>query len=182
MFPIRLQKRACTDAGKIERFLGQARTGFLGLASDNVPYVVPLNFVWKDNAIYFHGASEGRKIEMIAENPAACFTVSEEYGTIADPTPAHVDTAYMSAIIYGTIEKVVDWEEATAAMQVMLDKYVPGYFDRPLARTHLERYVSSMGSKTSVFKLVSSSISAKESEVNPAKMYFEGRKSHEDRP
>ncbi|GLX67052.1 pyridoxamine 5'-phosphate oxidase family protein [Paenibacillus glycanilyticus] len=181
MFPIRLQKRACTDEDKIQTFLEQARTGFLGLASDHVPYVVPLNFVWTDNAIYFHGASEGRKIDMIAANPEGCFTVSEEYGTIADPTPAHVDTAYMSVIIYGTIEKVTDWDEASAAMQVMLNKYVPGYFDRPLAKSHLERYVSSMGSTTSVFKLVASSVTAKESEPNPAKMYYEGRKSHEER-
>ncbi|SFE49016.1 hypothetical protein SAMN05216378_3301 [Paenibacillus catalpae] len=180
MFPIRLQKRACTDTGKIQSFLEQARTGFLGLASDNVPYVVPLNFVWKDDAIYFHGASEGRKIDMIADNPEACFTVSEEYGTIADPTPAHVDTAYMSAVIYGTIMKVTDWDEATAAMQVMLNKYVPGYFDRPLAKSHLERYVSSMGSKTSVFKLISSSITAKESEVNPSKMFGNGRTARDD--
>ncbi|MGO4111138.1 pyridoxamine 5'-phosphate oxidase family protein [Paenibacillus sp. YAF4_2] len=182
MFPIRLQKRACTDPHKIQQFLEQARTGFLGLASGNVPYVVPLNFVWMDEAVYFHGASEGRKIDMIAENPEACFTVSEEYGTISDPTPAHVDTAYMSAIIYGTVIKVTDWDEATAAMQLMLNKYVPGYFDRPLAKSHLERYVSSMGSKTSVFKLVSSSISAKESEVNEAKMFHQGRKSQGDRP
>ncbi|MCM3629048.1 pyridoxamine 5'-phosphate oxidase family protein [Paenibacillus glycanilyticus] len=180
MFPIRLQKRACTDTGKIHRFLEQAKTGFLGLASGNVPYVVPLNFVWKDNAIYFHVASEGRKIDMIEDNPEGCFTVSEEYGTITDPTPAHIDTAYMSVILYGTIEKVTDGDEATAAMQVMLNKYVPGYFDRPLAKSHLERYVSSMGSKTSVFKLTASSITAKESEVNPPKMFYEGRKSYQD--
>ncbi|MFC5446763.1 pyridoxamine 5'-phosphate oxidase family protein [Paenibacillus aestuarii] len=178
MFPIRMQKRACTDTATIQHFLDQARTGFLGLSSDDHPYVVPLNFVWKDEAIYFHGAAGGRKIEVIQMNPQACFTVSEEYGTITDPVPANTDTAYMSVMIFGTVERVSDITEATAAMQGMLNKYVPGYYDKPLAQSHLERYVSSMGSKTAVFKLVASSLSAKEREVEAGHMFYPGRSIH----
>jgi nitroimidazol reductase NimA-like FMN-containing flavoprotein (pyridoxamine 5'-phosphate oxidase superfamily) len=181
MFPIRLQKRACTDTGKIQRFLEQARTGFLGLSSGDVPYVVPLNFVWWKEAIYFHGAAEGRKVTLIGLNPQACFTVSEEYGTISASVPAHTDTAYMSVIVDGAVEKVADWNEATEAMQLMLDKYVPGYYDKPLERSHLERYVSSMGSRTAVFKLVSASVSAKENEIDSAHMFYPGRTVHNDR-
>ncbi|MBW5446076.1 pyridoxamine 5'-phosphate oxidase family protein [Cohnella sp. CFH 77786] len=175
MFPIRMQKRACTDNAKIQRFLDLAKTGFLGLSSDDVPYVVPLNFLWRDGAVYFHGAAEGRKVSVMERNTRACFTVSEEYGTIADPVPANTDTAYMSVIIDGTVEPVTDLSEATEAMQGMLDKYVPGYYDKPLARIHVEKYVSSMGSRTAVFKLVSSSVSAKEKEVDPAHMFYPGR-------
>jgi len=180
MFPIRLQKRACTDTANIQSFLDQARTGFLGLSANDLPYVVPLNFVWKDEAIYFHGASEGRKIEVIQHNPQACFTVSEEYGTITDPVPANTDTAYMSVMIFGKVERVTDMVEATAAMQGMLNKYVPGYYDKPLQQSHLERYVSSMGSKTSVFKLVADSLSAKEREVDAGHMFYPGKSIHSE--
>lgn len=181
LFPIRMQKRACTDTERIQRFLKQSRTGFLGLSSKDVPYVVPLNFLWWNDAVYFHGAAEGKKVTFIEHNPQACFTISEEYGTISDPVPANTDTAYMSVIIHGTVIRISDLTEATEAMQGMLDKYVPDYYDQPLKKSHLERYVSSMGSKTAVFKLSSTSVSAKEKEIDPAHMFYKGRTIQTDR-
>lgn len=175
------QKRNCTDTGKIQHFLEHARTGFLGLSSEDVPYVIPLNFVWLNDAVYFHGSEEGRKVTYIAHNPLACFTVSENYGTITSPIPAGTDTAYMSVIIEGSLLRVTDINEATEAMQVMLDKYVPGYYDRPLGRSHLERYVSSLGSKTAIYKLPAASLSAKEKEVAADRLFYEGKTVHNDR-
>jgi nitroimidazol reductase NimA-like FMN-containing flavoprotein (pyridoxamine 5'-phosphate oxidase superfamily) len=84
----------------------------------------------------------------------------------------------MSVIIYGSVVMVPDLCEATEVMQGMLDKYVPGYYNKPLERSHLEKHVSSMGSKTAVFKLISSSVSAKENEIKPAHMFYPGRTLH----
>ncbi len=47
--------------------------------------------------------------------------------------PALTDTAYMSVILFGSVERVEDPEEMRDALQAMLDKYVPGYYDRPLS-------------------------------------------------
>ncbi|PGS55444.1 pyridoxamine 5'-phosphate oxidase family protein [Bacillus sp. AFS041924] len=181
MFTLRNYDRLCTDTGKINHFLEHARTGFLGLSQEDIPYVIPLNFVWLNNSIYFHGAAEGRKATYIENNPSACFTVGENYGTITSPIPAGTDTAYMSVIVEGAILPVTDLNEATAAMQVMLDKYVPGYYNRPLASGHVERYVSPLGGKTGIYKLVAASVSAKEKKVIPNRMYYEGMKYNTDR-
>lgn len=175
IFPLRNVKRSSTDDDKIQDFLQRAKIGFLGLSSDDVPYVIPLNFSFLNNAIYFHGAEEGRKITYIEQNSRACFTISENYGTITSPVPAKTDTAFMSIIIEGNLERVTDLDEATAAMQVMLDKYVPGYYDKPLGRTHLDRYVSPLGSKTAIFKLSAASLTAKEKAEIPDRMFYEGR-------
>ncbi|XZF75851.1 pyridoxamine 5'-phosphate oxidase family protein [Bacillus sp. AL-1R] len=174
MFSLRNYDRICTDPVKIKHFLEDAQTGFLGLSSENVPYVIPLNFVWLNNAIYFHGASEGRKVTYMENNALACFTIGTSYGTITSPIPAGTDTAYMSVIIEGSIKPVYDLNEATAAMQVMLDKYVPGYYSRPLSSSHVERYVSPLGGKTGIYKLVASSVSAKEKEEITNRMFQDG--------
>lgn len=173
---IRYAKRHCTDKGKIEDFLSKAKTGFLGLTSGNQPYVIPLNFVWWERTIYFHGAAEGRKIEIMKENNHCCFTISEEYGTLVSPIPAHTDTAYMSAVLFGKVELVTDVEEATDAMQKMLDKYVPGYYDTSLSSSHIDKYRSSMGSKTAVYKILISDITVKENEMDEEKKFYPGRK------
>jgi uncharacterized protein len=175
MFPVRNQGRHCTDSYKIQHFLENAQTGFLGLTSEDVPYVIPLNFVWMNNAIYFHGSDEGRKGAYIKRNPQVCFTISASYGTITSPIPAQTDTAYMSVIIEGSLQNVTNINEATAAMQVMLNKYVPGFYDRSLAKSHLQRYVSPSGSKTLIYKLPAASVTAKENEVIQERMFYYGK-------
>jgi nitroimidazol reductase NimA-like FMN-containing flavoprotein (pyridoxamine 5'-phosphate oxidase superfamily) len=180
MLSVRYAKRDCKDERKIEEFLTHAKTGFLGLSADDIPYVVPLNFVRQDRAIYFHGAAEGRKISFIQHNNQACFTVSEEFGTMANIIPAHTDTAYMSVMIFGHIEFVTDLDEATEAMQGMLNKYVPGYYNQPLSKAHIDKYRSSLGSKTLVFKLNQTHLSAKENEPEDKNMFFTGRTVQQD--
>jgi uncharacterized protein len=66
-------------------------------------------------------------------------------------------------------------------MQVMLNKYVPGYYERSLGKSHLGRYVSPLGSKTATYKLNADSLSAKEKEVILDCMFYEGRTIHTDR-
>lgn len=165
MFTIRMKKRECTDREMIEEFLKRAETAYLGLADGGSPYVVPLNYVWMKGAFYFHGAEEGRKMDMMAGNKEACLAISQSFGTLPHPVPAKTDTAYMSVMAFGCMELVPDLDEATEAMKAMLDKYAPGYFASPLAKSHVERYRSSMGSKTAVFKMVVSALTAKENEA-----------------
>lgn len=164
MFTVRMKKRLCTDQGKIEQFLCVAETAYLGLADGNAPYVVPLNYAWLNGCMYFHGAQEGRKMEIISRSPEACATIAESRGTLPHPVPAKTDTAYISVMAFGRIEPVDGIGEATEAMQAMLDKYAPGYYQERLSSTHVERYISSMGSKTAVFKLVVRQLTAKENQ------------------
>jgi uncharacterized protein len=180
MFQMRQIMMECKDQEKISTFLKQAKTGYLGLADRYSPYVVPLNFAWLDGSIYIHGASEGRKMEMLKDNPQVCFTVSEDLGTLTDPVPAKTDTAYMSVMIFGKASVLADMNEATAAMQTMLDKYVPGYFQTPLPKAHIEKYRSSLGSRTAVIKITPEALTAKENQVKEERMYYPGKTAGTD--
>ncbi|RKJ31537.1 pyridoxamine 5'-phosphate oxidase family protein, partial [Butyricicoccus sp. 1XD8-22] len=88
---MRMFKKSVQDEERINLFLSEMETGYLGLSSQDMPYIVPLNYVWYEGNVYFHGASEGKKIEIIEDNPNATFVVSENYGTITDPVPANTD-------------------------------------------------------------------------------------------
>lgn len=170
----------CTDQVKINKFLETEKTGYLGLADGNMPYVIPLNYVWMDGAIYFHGAAQGRKISIMEENADACFTVSADLGTLTNPVPAKTDTSYMSVMIFGKAELVNSLDEAVMAMQKMLDKYVPGYYDTMLSSTHLEKYRSSLGSHTAVYKIKSVELTAKENPVQMEKLFYPGKTTKND--
>lgn len=172
---IRMKKLECTDHEKINAFLNQTETGFLGLSRDDLPYVIPLNFVWYEGNIYFHGASEGKKMEILKGNSNVCFTVSASYGTMTDPVPAKTDTAYMSVMIFGKAEPLTDLTKATAVMQKMLDKYTPNYYHQPLSQSHVEKYRSSLGSKTSIVEIKPEHLTAKENELVEEKRFYQGR-------
>lgn len=176
---IRYRQRSCTNQAQISDFLSKAQTGFLGLVDQEEPYVIPLNFVWNEGSFFFHGAAAGRKIAIMNTNPHACFTVSENYGTMVDPIPAKTDTAFMSVIAKGIVEIINDLDEAVIAMQALLDKYVPYYYDSPLSKTHVDKYRSSLGSKTVLFKITPITITAKENGLDEQKKYYPGRTIHD---
>lgn len=172
MNSIRYKIRECQDQEKVNQFLSTARIGHLGLVDGKLPYVVPLNYVWTDGNLYFHGAGDGRRNKIMSENPEICFTVCEEYGTVTDLVPAKTDTAYMSVMIFGQAESIKDLDEATHVLQEMINKYVPGYYNRPLSKQHVDKYRSAVfGGPVQVYRVKPYHVTAKESPIEAEKMY-----------
>ncbi|EGW40768.1 pyridoxamine 5'-phosphate oxidase family protein [Desulfosporosinus sp. OT] len=164
-------QRNCTDQKKIETFLEQARTGVLGMASGIFPYTVPVNYVWHNGSVYFHGMGSGKKEKILSQNPLVCFTIYKEQGTVTDPVPCHADTAYLSVMIFGKAEKVTDPEEATVALQKVVDKFMPNYYCRPLSCTVFEKYRSAMdGNAVLVYRITPQEMTAKENLVESGEL------------
>ncbi|GED70531.1 pyridoxamine 5'-phosphate oxidase [Brevibacillus reuszeri] len=173
---VRYKIREVLDKRKIEAFLQQARVGHLGMVDGQLPYVVPLNFVWTNGKLYFHGATGGRRNQVMSANSEVCFTVCEEYGTITDPVPAKTDTAYMSVMVFGKAESVTDLDEATHMLQEMIHKYVPGYYNRPLPQQHVDKYRSAVfGGPVQVYRIDPLHITAKENPLEVEKMFRPGK-------
>jgi uncharacterized protein len=164
-------QRNCTDKKKLEMFLSRARTGVLGMKNDIFPYVVPMNYIWHNGSVYFHGMGSGKKEKILSQNPPVCFTIYEEYGTVTDPVPCHADTAYMSVMIFGKSEKITDTEEATEVLQKLLDKYMPNYYSHPLTSTFIEKYRSSLDENAvSVYRIIPQEMTAKANVVKSDKL------------
>lgn len=168
------------DEGKVNDLLSNEKVGYLGLYDEEGTYVVPLNFVWRDGKIYFHGSEQGRKTDAMKTNKRVCFTISEDKGTVASTVPAHVGTAYTSVMVFGEIYIVDDLQEATDALQAMLEKFVPGYFDYEISPKYVDAYRSSLGSKTVVYCLKPDQITAKETAAEQDQLFFPGRKQTDD--
>ncbi|HBV96109.1 MAG: pyridoxamine 5'-phosphate oxidase [Peptococcaceae bacterium BICA1-7] len=55
--------------------LSAGRYGRLGLSICNLPYVIPISYVYFENSIYFHSSGRGKKVQMVNKNPHICFEV-----------------------------------------------------------------------------------------------------------
>jgi uncharacterized protein len=45
----------------------------LAMSDKDSPYLVPLNFGYRDESLFFHCAKEGSKLDIIRQNPKVCF-------------------------------------------------------------------------------------------------------------
>ncbi len=168
MEQIRYTERICTDRERIGAFLERSRVGVIGMETEDYPYAVPVNYAVMGDRIYFHGMGSGKKSDLLDRGPKICFTIYEEIGTVADPVPCHVDTAYMSVMVMGTVQRVADSDEAAAALQQLLVKYMPGSFKQAIGASLIEGYRSAMDSNAvAVYRIEPDALTAKENRAEP---------------
>jgi nitroimidazol reductase NimA-like FMN-containing flavoprotein (pyridoxamine 5'-phosphate oxidase superfamily) len=94
---------------EMEQILQEESIGYLGMAVNGTPYVVPLNYAYVEGKILFHCALTGKKLEYIEKNPRVCFSVGRQYGPVrphGDGDPCHVDSD--SVICYGLARIVTE--------------------------------------------------------------------------
>lgn len=67
-----------TNLQEIEKIIHKCpycTVGIIDLKGE--PYVVPMNFAYKDGTIYLHSGPEGSKVEMVTLHPQVCITFCE---------------------------------------------------------------------------------------------------------
>lgn len=85
---MRRKDRDITSPESIEAILTEARVCHLGMCLENIPYVVPLNFVHVGNRLYVHSALKGKKLDILKENPNVCVQIDLDGGFIPSSEPA----------------------------------------------------------------------------------------------
>ena len=133
----------------------------LGLCVDNKPYIVPMNFAYErigeEVFIYFHSASRGRKLDMIAQNSNACFEADCLYRTVEADTPCAWSAEFESVLGEGTIAVLPDEAEKIRVLDLFMERYgfqgKPQYSAQALAATViLQLSVSSISGKCNMKK------------------------------
>ena len=103
--------------------------GVIALSTgEAVPYCLPLSFVRLEDALYFHCAQEGRKLELLRRFPQVCVTFVGDDRPVFVP-PAMYSTYFQSVIVTGTASEVSDPLEKTEALRALCQKTIPEYMD-----------------------------------------------------
>lgn len=92
--------------------LSACRIGRLGCIDNGEPYVVPINYVFEDEAVYSHSML-GRKIEAMRAHPRACLQVDE----------IESDFEWRSVIAYGTFEEIRIPTERKSILRKLLARF-----------------------------------------------------------
>lgn len=139
---MRHPKRELRDKAKVEELLKGCTTMQLALWDGAAPYAVTVNFGYADNAVYFHGAREGRKMDCIRANGLAAFTAVAESELIRAEDGCGYTTHYTSISGRGKAEILEDPAAKGAALDVILAQHdgpTGGYPEKVLDRTAVVR-------------------------------------------
>ncbi|MCM3289204.1 pyridoxamine 5'-phosphate oxidase family protein [Paenibacillus sp. MER 180] len=119
------------DTVETEQFMQEMSFGILGtINEDGWPELTPLNFVYHNGFIYFHGSVSGRKMKNIKVDQRVTFSVAKEYAIIpsyfTEAKLACPATAFFkSVLIKGHAEKVSDLTEKAEALTAFMQKLQP---------------------------------------------------------
>jgi nitroimidazol reductase NimA-like FMN-containing flavoprotein (pyridoxamine 5'-phosphate oxidase superfamily) len=108
---------------EIEAILEKATVCRLGLSCDNVPYVVPMNFGYREGSLYLHSAREGRKMDMLRANPRVCFEIETDVEVIRAEQPCDWGMKFSSVIGFGTASVLEDPEEKKSGLDAIMEHY-----------------------------------------------------------
>ena len=118
------RERQITDEHQIRAILDTAKVMHLGVAVDNEPNVVPMNYgcTWENGkmVLYLHSALQGKKLDMIRTNPRVFFEMDCDLTPFEGEKPCQYGLAYSSVMGQGTARIVEDVEEKIRAMSVLM--------------------------------------------------------------
>lgn len=89
------------------------------------PYVVPMNFGYENNILYFHGYAEGKKIQILEKNPEVCiaFSTDEVLEWQNENVACSYFMKYKSVVVEGKVHFVHDLEEKKRILNIIMKHY-----------------------------------------------------------
>ena len=124
---MRRKDREVTDPARIADVIRRCDCCRIGFCDDGEVYIVPLNFGYeeKDGAytFYFHGAGEGRKMELIRKNPAVGFEMDTDYALHESDKACGCSARFQSVIGNGVMSVVSENEEKRHGLSLLMEHH-----------------------------------------------------------
>lgn len=122
--PMHKAKKEIGEREVMHRILDTAMVMRLGMIDGARPYVVPLNFAREGDAVWFHAAKAGHKLDCLRATPAVCVEVDRFIGLRSGPRACDDwSSDYESVIGFGTAEIVEDAAEKRRGLRALMRKY-----------------------------------------------------------
>ena len=122
---MRRRDREVTDPEKTADIVESCTCCRIGFNDDGEVYIVPLNFGYEVTGgkylLYFHGASEGRKIDLIRKSPNVGFEMDTGYSLRTSDVACGCSAAFKSIIGNGVMSIVTDMGEKKHGLSLLME-------------------------------------------------------------
>ena len=128
---MRKKEKEITDIEEIEKIIRKAMVCRISLVDNDESYIVPVCFGYERDALYFHGASEGRKVELIKKNNKICFEIDTDVEVVKTEKACGWTMKYRSVIGVGRACILENDEEKSHGLKLIVRQYSQGDFSFP---------------------------------------------------
>lgn len=119
---MRRKDKQITNIAEIEEILSKADVCRIAMCDGTIPYLVPVNFGYRDRTLYIHSARVGRKIDILKKNDHVCFEVETDVEILGDTVACGWGTRYRSVIGSGRASLIEDSAGKKKALDVIMSK------------------------------------------------------------
>lgn len=127
---MRRREREVHDHGRLLDVLNRCDCLRLAIADEEAPYVVPVNFGWEEVRgelrLFFHGACEGRKLELLGRHPRVGFELDCAHRLVTGEPACRYSFFYASIIGVGMVRFAASDEEKRHGLRLIMAHYAPG--------------------------------------------------------
>lgn len=95
----------------------------LAFANADEPYLVPVNYGYKDEKLYIHSALNGKKLDMLKANPNVCFEISDSIEIVTSNTACGYTTKYRSVIGFGKAKILTATEDKIISLNIIMKQH-----------------------------------------------------------
>ena len=150
---MRRKDKEITSREEIETIIRRSNVCRLAMIDGDEPYIVPMNFGYLNNRLYFHSARQGRKLDILRRNNRICFEFDIDHRVVEGDRGCEWGFGYQSVIGTGKVSFIDAPEAKKEALAIIMRQYSDQTFE------YAERAVN----KTVVFSVAIETMSGKRS-------------------
>lgn len=128
---MRRKDKEIADPEAIESVIRKTTVCRLGMTDGDQPYVIPMSFGYRNGAVYFHCAPEGRKIDILRKNPKVCIEFDTDCRLKTGDSACKWSFLFQSAVAFGTAVILEEAEEKKKALDIIMAQYSDAAFTYP---------------------------------------------------
>lgn len=129
--PVRRKERAITDRAEIDQIIRSDKVMRIALSDNNIPFLVPVFYAYDGEALYFHSAKAGTKIDILKRNNAVCFEISVDQGFIESDKACDFEAKHRTVIGFGKATFVENEAEKIKALDLIVANFSDKKFEYP---------------------------------------------------
>lgn len=127
-----MKRRTLDYRPEIDAIIGRCEVCSLAMCRpDGLPYVVIMNFGYKDGIFYFHSAPEGLKINVLRQFPEVCIALSTDHQLRwqNEQVACSYGMKYRSVVARGKVSFITETSQKIEALNIIMAQYTNGIFE-----------------------------------------------------
>ncbi len=127
-----MKNRPITTRADQEKIIRKCQYCNLAMVDpEGKPYVIPMNFGFDGDYVYFHGSANGKKVDVLKNQNDVCisFSTDHELRYVNEEVACSWSMKYRSVLVFGKAEFVTDQEEKIKCLNVIMNHYASREFE-----------------------------------------------------